>query len=146
MSFGKDDTILEMPPLISAIQQKGCRKTTLISMLALAAVQAELAVLFLDGDDNGDSSEYLRELNEEYLIVENVEEGGVKRRIRKHSENVDIIFADSEGGGHTVFQTLINLSDINLIPVALSKNDVKQAIRTIEQIMDSSVDKNGYSC
>ena len=133
-------------PLISGIQLKGgAGKTTLVSMLALAAVQGGLRVLFLDGDDNEDSSEYLRELDEPNLFDENVTEGGVKKAMRKHGGKVDIIFADSAGGGSTLFSTFMNLSDINLVPVALSKNDVKQALRTIELMYDNSVEKGDTS-
>lgn len=122
-------------PLISAVQSKGgsCKTSTAI-VLALAALENGERVLFLDGDKNKDSSSYFSALDSENLIIQELKESEVLNTIKEYENDVDIMIADTQGGRHGLSTIMLGMSDLNIIPVMRSHNDVKNAVFTITDI------------
>ena len=123
-------------PLISAVQSKGgsCKTSTAI-ILALAALENGERVLFLDGDKNKDSSSYLSALEIDNLIIQELKEGEVLNTVTQYENDVDIMIADTQGGRTGLSTTMLGMSDLSIIPVMRSHNDVKNGVFTITDIV-----------
>ena len=124
-------------PILSVVQAKGgSGKTSAITMLALAALERGEKVAFLDGDQNNDGSAYLSRLNLPNLIIRQLEEQTEGDLIDEYSDKVDLILVDTSGGRSGLSMTMLSMSDMCIIPVARSKNDIKNALNTIKDIQN----------
>jgi chromosome partitioning protein len=128
-----------MATLSIASAKGGCGKTTTaILMSAELALNHEYRVALLDSDVNQHASAFGKKSQIKGLtIIPDINESNVLSTLRKAEAENDIVLIDLPGGSSTLALKAMQKSHFVLVPTQASLPDVRDAIKTINQIDDA---------
>lgn len=117
----------------------GCGKTTTVILLATYLAQAGYRVTVLDGDINQHAAAFglLSDLDN-FTVVPDITEANVLRAIRTaEAEGADVVIIDLPGGTSVLSLKAMHCAHLVLIPTQTSLPDVKDAVKTTQQVDDA---------
>jgi chromosome partitioning protein len=124
--------------LCCASAKGGCGKTTLAILLGAELALDGYKVALLDCDLNQHASAFGAKADIPNLkIVPSVDESNVLAAIRAAEGEAEMVIADLPGGSSTLALKALQRSSFVIVPCQASVPDVKDAVKTIEQIRDA---------
>jgi chromosome partitioning protein len=128
-----------MATLSIASAKGGCGKTTAAILLsAELALNHDYRVALLDSDVNQHASAFGKKAHIRGLtIVPGVDEANVLSELRKAEAKNDLVLIDLPGGSSTLALKAMQRSHFVLVPTQTSLMDVRDAMKTINQIDDA---------
>ncbi|CAK0749078.1 ParA family protein [Azospirillaceae bacterium] len=134
-SFAKDAYVKEMHIVAIASQKGGSGKTTLARNLAVAGSECQCVTGLLDTDPQGSLTDWWNRRKAKAPAFIRYEEDihGLFYLLRRAGNG--IVFVDTPPSVHAFVQTVVDLSDLTLVPVRPSPDDlsaVKATLRLLE--------------
>jgi chromosome partitioning protein len=128
-----------MATLSIASAKGGCGKTTTAILLsAELALNHDYRVALLDSDVNQHASAFGKKADiRGLIIVPGVDEANVLAELRKAEAENDLVLIDLPGGSSTLALKAMQRSHFVLVPTQTSLMDVRDAMKTINQIDDA---------
>ena len=114
----------------------GCGKTTITRNLAVAAGDKAAMV---DLDPQGTLSDWLRARSADYpTLISGITPGNLQTAISDLSQDYDYLFIDSPPAAHSWIGEVMALSDLVLIPVKPSPDDLRAVGETLSMLDDTN--------
>jgi chromosome partitioning protein len=127
-----------MATLCVSSTKGGCGKSTTAICLAAELALDGYQVALLDCDLNQHATHFGQIANIAGLtVVAAVDDRNVLGALRKAQAEVDIVIIDLPGGSSTLALKALQRSNFVLIPCQATLPDVRDAVRTVEQIDDA---------
>lgn len=125
--------------LLSVASAKGgCGKTTLSILLGAELAMEGYTVALLDCDLNQHAAAFGKKMILKGLkIVPSVTEQNVLAEMRNAESENDMVIIDLPGGSSTLALKALQRSNFVIVPCQASLPDVKDAVKTMEQIADA---------
>lgn len=128
-----------------ASHKGGVGKTTLAILLGTDLALDGYKVALLDCDLNQHAAAFSTKADlKNFSVVPEVGEGAILPAIREASAAADIVLVDLPGGSSTLALKALQRSNFVLVPCQASLPDVRDAVRTMEQIADAQ-DLSGHT-
>jgi len=127
-----------MSVLSIASAKGGCGKTTLALLIAAELADDGYKIALLDCDLNQHAAAFGQKSAIKGLtIVPQVAEQNVLAEMRKAEADNDMVIVDLPGGSSTLALKALQRSNFVIVPCQASLPDVKDAVKTMEQISDA---------
>ena len=125
--------------LITVTNQKGgVGKTMLTVHASVFAAERGANVLVLDADNQALCFEWMQEAAPQMMCVASPDAADLRDVVEKVTGHVDAVFADAPPGLGDGTLTLLELSDLVLIPLRPSYADLRATVQTVEAIKQLS--------
>ena len=127
-----------MSVLSVASAKGGVGKSTLAILLGSELALDGYKVSLLDCDLNQHAAAFGAKSNiEGFSVVPSIVEGNVLSAMRQAEADADIVIVDLPGGSSTLALKALQRSNFVIVPCQASLPDVKDAVKTMEQISDA---------
>lgn len=127
-----------MATLCVSSTKGGCGKSTVAITVASELALDGYRVSLLDCDLNQHATHFGQICDIEHLkVVPAIDERNVLAALRKAQEETDLVVIDLPGGSSTLALKALQRSNFVIIPCQATLPDVRDAVRTVEQIDDA---------
>lgn len=127
-----------MATLCVSSTKGGCGKSTVAITVASELALDGYRVSLLDCDLNQHATHFGQICDIELLkVVPAIDERNVLAALRKAQEETDLVVIDLPGGSSTLALKALQRSNFVIIPCQATLPDVRDAVRTVEQIDDA---------
>ena len=130
--------VLRMATLCISSAKGGCGKSTIAICIASELALDGYRVALLDCDLNQHATQFGQIADIPNLMVKpTIDERNVLSELRKAQGETDLVVIDLPGGSSTLALKALQRSNFVLIPCQATLPDVRDAVKTVEQIDDA---------